>query len=122
MSYQIGFSQTRRSGDYHHDNRFFLSFSLPLSDTGRTLLSTTVNVSDKNSNSIQSSISGVSGDDNQLSYGVSLNTQENGPTGYAVNGSYRTRWPPCRPRQVMTVAITVRYLLYPGRSWRIRLV
>ncbi|WP_258132963.1 fimbria/pilus outer membrane usher protein [Escherichia coli] len=90
MSYQIGFSQTRRSGDYHHDNRFFFSFSLPLSDTGRTLLSTTVNVSDKNSNSIQSSISGVSGDDNQLSYGVSLNTQENGPTGYAVNGSYRS--------------------------------
>ncbi|MFP1557046.1 fimbria/pilus outer membrane usher protein [Escherichia coli] len=43
-----------------------------------------------NSNSIQSSISGVSGDDNQLSYGVSLNTQENGPTGYAVNGSYRS--------------------------------
>ncbi|HBH7487946.1 TPA: fimbria/pilus outer membrane usher protein, partial [Escherichia coli] len=33
MSYQIGFSQTRRSGDYHHDNRFFFSFSLPLSDT-----------------------------------------------------------------------------------------
>ncbi len=82
MSYQIGFSQTRRSGDYHHDNRFFFSFSLPLSDTERTLPSTTVNVSDKNSNSIQSSISGVSGDDNQLSYGVSLNTQENGPTGY----------------------------------------
>lgn len=54
------------------------------------MLSTTVNVSDKNSNSIQSSISGVSGDDNQLSYGVSLNTQENGPTGYAVNGSYRS--------------------------------
>ncbi|WP_170739905.1 fimbria/pilus outer membrane usher protein, partial [Escherichia coli] len=41
-------------------------------------------------NSIQTSISGTGGEDNQFSYGISGNSQENGPSGYAMNGGYRS--------------------------------
>ncbi|MCX1849101.1 fimbria/pilus outer membrane usher protein, partial [Escherichia coli] len=40
--------------------------------------------------SIQTSISGTGGEDNQFSYGISGNSQENGPSGYAMNGGYRS--------------------------------
>lgn len=50
------------------------------------MFSTVLNYSKEEKNSIQTSISGTGGEDNQFSYGLSGNSQENGPSGYAMNG------------------------------------
>lgn len=54
------------------------------------MFSTVLNYSKEEKNSIQTSISGTGGEDNQFSYGLSGNSQENGPSGYAMNGGYRS--------------------------------
>lgn len=91
LNYQVGFSQSRDNENQQLDDRVYLNLSLPLgNDIQSPLLSSTFNYNKSGNNTLQTSISGVTGEDNQFSYGISGNTQESGPSGYSVNGGYRS--------------------------------
>lgn len=91
LSYQVGFSQSWDNETQHRDNRVYLNFSIPLGGGAQSpLVSSTFNYNKDGRNNIQTSVSGVAGDDNQISYGVSANKQESGPSSYSVNGGYRS--------------------------------
>lgn len=90
ISYQLGYSRSKDHGTDRTDDRVYLNFSMPLSDTFRnTLVSATMSHS-RNANNMQTMVSGVSGDDNQFNWGVSGNTQSHGETGWTLNTGYRT--------------------------------
>ncbi|MCN6976852.1 fimbrial biogenesis outer membrane usher protein [Escherichia coli] len=93
VGYQIGFSQSRDNEQQHRDDRFYMNFTLPLGgSTQSPVFSTVLNYNKGEKNSIQTSISGIAGKYNQFSYGVSGNSQESGPSGYAMNGGYRSSY------------------------------
>ncbi|TQS58820.1 fimbrial biogenesis outer membrane usher protein, partial [Salmonella enterica subsp. enterica serovar Typhimurium] len=91
LSYQVGFSQSRDNETQHRDDSVYMNFSLPLWEGAQSpLVSSTFNYNKGGKNNVQTSVSGVVGDDNQISYGVSANKQESGPSSYSVNGGYRS--------------------------------
>ncbi|HDC1420835.1 TPA: fimbrial biogenesis outer membrane usher protein [Salmonella enterica] len=91
LNYQIGFSQSRDNDNSRKDERIYLNLSVPLGDSLQTPLLATVLSHSKNiGDSIQTSISGAAGQNNEYSYGASFNRQERSTSGYSLNGSYRS--------------------------------
>ncbi|EMW9312559.1 fimbrial biogenesis outer membrane usher protein [Salmonella enterica] len=90
LNYQIGYSRALDNNTYRRDERIFVNLSFPLgAETHGAQLSTTLSYNKGERNSTQTAVSGVTGHDNQFSYGLSANTLENGPSGYTLNAGYR---------------------------------
>lgn len=90
VSYQLGFSQSRSFNGTKHDNRYFLSFSVPFAENSGTILTTTYNASREHRNNLQSTFSGVSGKDQEISYGISIAKQQIDNLTFYANSTYRS--------------------------------
>ncbi|WP_170876293.1 fimbria/pilus outer membrane usher protein, partial [Salmonella enterica] len=84
LNYQMGYSRSFDTDNWRDDRRIYVNFSIPLGESPQSpLLSTTLNGSKGAGNSLQTSVSGVAGEDNQFSYGLSASTMEKGGSGYS---------------------------------------
>ncbi|EOV6478829.1 fimbria/pilus outer membrane usher protein [Salmonella enterica subsp. enterica serovar Infantis] len=91
LNYQVGYSRSFDTDKLRDDRRIYANFSVPLGESPQSsLLSTTLNYSRGDGNSLQTSVSGVTGEDNQFSYGLSASTMEKGGTGYSASAGYRS--------------------------------
>lgn len=91
LGYQIGFSQSRDNEKQHRDDRFYMSITIPFGGSNQSpIFSSVLNYNKSGKNNIQTSISGIAGEDNQFSYGISGSSQDGGITSYAMNGGYRS--------------------------------
>lgn len=87
----MGYSRSFDTDKLRDDRRIYANFSVPLGESPQSsLLSTTLNYSRGDGNSLQTSVSGVTGEDNQFSYGLSASTMEKGGTGYSASAGYRS--------------------------------
>ncbi|ECG8572661.1 fimbrial biogenesis outer membrane usher protein [Salmonella enterica subsp. diarizonae] len=91
LNYQVGYSRSFDTEKWRDDSRVYVNFSVPLGESQQSpLLSTTLNGSKGAGNSLQTSVSGVAGEDNQFSYGLSASTMEKGGSGYSASSGYRS--------------------------------
>lgn len=91
LNYQMGYSRSFDTDNWRDDRRIYVNFSIPLGESPQSpLLSTTLNGSKGAGNSLQTSVSGVAGEDNQFSYGLSASTMEKGGSGYSASTGYRS--------------------------------
>ncbi|HEJ9661893.1 TPA: fimbria/pilus outer membrane usher protein [Proteus mirabilis] len=89
LNYQIGFSQSRDNKNQQRDDRVYLNISLPLgSETQSPLLSSSVSLQKAGNSHLQTTISGVKGEANQFSYGLSVGTEKEGLASYSLSGGY----------------------------------
>lgn len=79
LGYQIGLSQSRDNEQQRRDDRFYINFTLLWEEVFQSpVFSTVLNYSKEEKNSIQTSISGTGGEDNQFSYGLSETARKTG--------------------------------------------
>ncbi|EAU4677858.1 fimbrial biogenesis outer membrane usher protein [Salmonella enterica] len=91
LNYQVGYSRSFDTDNLRDDRRIYVNFSIPLGESQQSpLLSTTLNGSKGAGNSLQTSVSGVAGEDNQFSYGLSASAMEKGGSGYSASTGYRS--------------------------------
>lgn len=91
LNYQVGYSRSFDTDSWRDDRRIYVNFSIPLGESPQSpLLSTTLNGSKGAGNSLQTSVSGVAGEDSQFSYGLSASTMEKGGSGYSASTGYRS--------------------------------